>query len=726
MDLYLYNELHGCMARDVPGLLETLTDFPELPGLGDLYDYAIGQGLYIEGDENTDGRWTTWPKGTPTEKTVLAWLDSVVSQLSAEMARKLPHGGRIFGYSSSGSLPLKDGDCIRKSDVVLSSTVSFTNDGESAYIPEMFSIVEKKLSWKAARFVGELKQSVAYSDRDSTIIQLANYIREIFGSQQTRMWAHGFTLCADEFRIWLFDRAGGLGTRLISVHKEPLIFIKAIIGFACMDSGRLGFDPTVRWRPLTEEPDVVYDATIFHSQYQYRPDIPLPYIKIETKDSITQYFDIDVVSPLARRVAIQSRGTAVFAARMWNPDLDSNSTTPPWDYVMKEHWRARPEDTEATILQSTGSDEIIGLPLYHFHQDMGRVSTLVRKDYDTSGVSTVKPPSPPTDPTSSGAATSSTIPESPFSKVMSKAIGRVGGSGGRMVGGVDDNHSHIDAVPDSALLTSGIWSYNDRTKSRLITSPIGTPLRQFKSYTQLLKGVRDAVKGIVSPLHNYLSLVTNWILGYWHLYSQCGYVHRDISINNILLLEDQRFASTGMLIDFDMAVKYDSQTSGAPERTGTFHFMAYEILEGASIHTPLHDLESFLYVLLYIGTCYEKGGNLRNINLHDETLFRRADRRRVSLYNEGALKRSHMLIPRFRRAVLEKLNPDFNKVLGRTMFRLRNVVLSRHDKKLDPNLYVDADPDSEDAEDAPEDLYQPAFTKFISVLDAEIVKLAGK
>ena len=303
------------------------------------------------------------------------------------------------------------------------------------------------------------------------------------------------------------------------------------------------------------------------------------------------------------------------------------------------------------------------------------------------------------------------------------AIGRVGGSGGRMVGGVDDNHSHIDAVPDSAHLTSGIWTYNDRTKSRLITSPIDTPLQQFKSYTKLLKGVRDAVKGIVSPLHNYLSLVTNWILGYWHLYSQCGYVHRDISINNILLLEDQRFASTGILIDFDMAVKYDSQTSGAPERTGTFHFMAYEILQGASIHTPLHDLESFLYVLLFVGTYYEKGGKLRIISHHDEVLFRRAARQGLSLYNEGLHKRACMLVSSFRRAVLEKLNPDFNKVLGSTMFRLRNVVLSRHDKKLDPNLYVDADPDSHDAS---EGLYQPAFTKFISVLDAEIVKLAGK
>ena len=497
-----------------------------------------------------------------------------------------------------------------------------------------------------------------------------------------------------------------------------------------MDSGHLGFDPTVRWRPSTEEPDVVYDAIIFHSQY--RPDILLPYIKIETKDSITQYFDIDAVSPLARRIAIQSRGTAVFAARVSNANLDSNPTNSPsindWDYVVKEHWRAQPADTEATILQSIGSDKIIGLPLYHFHQDMGRVSTLVRKDYDTSGVSIKNPPSPPTDPTSSGAATPSTFQESPLSKRMRMAIGRVGGSGGRMVGGIDDNHSHIDAVPDPAHLTSGIWTYNDRTKSRLITSPIGIPLQQFKSYTQLLGGVRDAVKGIVSHLHNHLSLVTNWILGYWHLYTKCGYVHRDVSINNVLLLEDPRFDSAGMLIDFDMAVKYDSQTSGAPERTGTFHFMAHEVLEGTSIHTPLHDLESFLYVLLYVGTCYEKEGRLRIINHHNETLFWRAARQGMSLHNEGLHKRGCMTVSSFRGAVLAKLNPDFNKVLGSTMIRLRNAVWSHRDLKEGANILdPDSDPDADsDNETTREDLYEPTFENFIAVLDAKIVNLAGK
>ena len=123
MDLCLWNELYGWQGTSQGSW--KLTGFPGLSGLSDLYDCAIRQGLYIEGDEGTARRWSTWPKGTPTAESVLAWPDSVVSQISAEMARKLPHGGSIFGYSTPAGLPLMDGDCIRKSDVALSSTLSW-------------------------------------------------------------------------------------------------------------------------------------------------------------------------------------------------------------------------------------------------------------------------------------------------------------------------------------------------------------------------------------------------------------------------------------------------------------------------------------------------------------------------------------------------------------------------------------------------------------------------
>jgi len=103
------------MARDVPGLLESLIDFPVIPELASLYDYAIKEGLYIEGEGGSTGKWATWPQGILTEKAVLKWLNSVIPQLSAELARNHPAGRRIFANSTAAGLPLVDGDCLRKS-----------------------------------------------------------------------------------------------------------------------------------------------------------------------------------------------------------------------------------------------------------------------------------------------------------------------------------------------------------------------------------------------------------------------------------------------------------------------------------------------------------------------------------------------------------------------------------------------------------------------------------
>ena len=421
MDMYLYNELYGTMARDVPGLLERLTDFPQLPELPSLYEYAVQQGLYTEA-QGQSGRWAGWPQGTPTEKTVLAWLDSVVTKLSAEMARIHKGGRRIFAYSTAAGLPLTDGDCLRKADIVLSSMRSHNTD-EDLYDPDMFSIHEQRISWKAVRLAGELKQSTRYSNYDSTITQLANYVREIFGAQQTRMWVHGFTLCGEDFRVWVFDRDGALGTNVINIHNEPLLFVKAIIGFACMDATELGFDPTIRWKSEGEAASIVYDATIHHSS-SFLDDVAPPFIEAEIGGS-TKCLEINVMAPLARRIAINSRGTAVFAARMCSPNPMQ------WDFAVKEQWRAPTMATEETIFRLLSLEPpAIGLPLFHFYQDMGRVSTLVRQGIDLSGVMVETP--------SSGSRRSEPIVDDNDSKAdqsaskkrIKLAMSKVGASGG--------------------------------------------------------------------------------------------------------------------------------------------------------------------------------------------------------------------------------------------------------------------------------------------------------
>lgn len=62
------------------------------------------------------------------------------------------------------------------------------------------------------------------------------------------------------------------------IHNEPLLFVKGIIGFACMDTTELGFDPTICWKPEGEAASIVYDATIHHS-ITFFDDMALPLLR---------------------------------------------------------------------------------------------------------------------------------------------------------------------------------------------------------------------------------------------------------------------------------------------------------------------------------------------------------------------------------------------------------------------------------------------------------------
>ncbi|KAL0631052.1 hypothetical protein Q9L58_010091 [Maublancomyces gigas] len=123
----------------------------------------------------------------------------------------------------------------------------------------------------------------------------------------------------------------------------------------------------------------------------------------------------------------------------------------------------------------------------------------------------------------------------------------------------------------------------DRIHTRVLTRK-GRSITTFTSAHELLCAFYGAIKG-------HRSLYENGIL------------HRDVSINNIMIAFPDQHRSdglTGFLIDLDMAIETsDTEPSGAPHRTGTMEFMAIGTLNG-EVHTFRHDLESFYYVFLWI------------------------------------------------------------------------------------------------------------------------------
>src|SRR2546423_7225316 len=111
--------------------------------------------------------------------------------------------------------------------------------------------------------------------------------------------------------------------------------------------------------------------------------------------------------------------------------------------------------------------------------------------------------------------------------------------------------------------------------------------------------VRDYGKPIyrASSRTAMLAAFEGCIVGYKSLHESAGILQRDVSINNLMMNEEEDNPSwRSFLIDLDLAIKEQRQgPSGADGKTGTKVFMAIGVLRGEK-HSYMHDYESFFWV----------------------------------------------------------------------------------------------------------------------------------
>ncbi|KAK3365002.1 hypothetical protein B0T24DRAFT_598320 [Lasiosphaeria ovina] len=158
----------------------------------------------------------------------------------------------------------------------------------------------------------------------------------------------------------------------------------------------------------------------------------------------------------------------------------------------------------------------------------------------------------------------------------SSTIASVSGKGRR-----SSSSSRRSSATQQAVLL-GISSQRqsvNRVHRRVIFRDYGTPIYKASSRTSLLAALDGCIEGHES-LRN------------------AGIIHRDISVNNLLINEDDNNPSwPSLLIDLDLAIKEQREgVSGAKGKTGTRAFMAVGALLGEQ-HSFMHDLESFFWVL---------------------------------------------------------------------------------------------------------------------------------
>ncbi|KZV71574.1 hypothetical protein PENSPDRAFT_630079 [Peniophora sp. CONT] len=123
------------------------------------------------------------------------------------------------------------------------------------------------------------------------------------------------------------------------------------------------------------------------------------------------------------------------------------------------------------------------------------------------------------------------------------------------------------------------YNVNRYVHYRIVFKTVGRPLTTFKNTKELVQVISDALKAHAIA------------------FNAGSILHRDISINNILIKDGR-----GLLIDWDMCRHLDTTEPRIPWRTGTWQFISAQLLSDpeSKTHALRHDLESFLWLLLYV------------------------------------------------------------------------------------------------------------------------------
>ncbi|KIM31569.1 hypothetical protein M408DRAFT_235221 [Serendipita vermifera MAFF 305830] len=451
---------------------------------------------------------------------------------------------------------------------------------------------EKPL-WRQIAVIMELKalRSCAPSPAgpgSSLIVQCTDYARLHMSLRPFQRFSILFSLCGTLFTAVLIDRVGVIISNNVDISKPSGVrtFIRALVRVTCnMSIYDLGMDPTVS----LNETSAMGDS-----------NIPRFVVTVPSKASKTIHAYITRGIPIWQSSSVFGRGTVV-----WNVDelsttsksvtpegieksQDESNTLPNSSLILKSAYRNKERIGESEFYRAIQSAKIDGLAVFRaggdIHWDLD--STKLQKDKPTLN----------TDAAESRDCTNSSV-------AISTALHRT---------------------------QLGLKVDEDSIAHRLVLESKGKRLSEYENLCGLLNAVLACVKG-------HEALYANGIL------------HRDISIGNVFISDSDHSvpsATQGFLADLDMAKVYDEaklagligeesakllvkSTTGSI--TGTAQFMSLSLLyEHANqddvepaerpivpmtsriirrnpqasqppqpANSPLHDLESFVWVLFY-------------------------------------------------------------------------------------------------------------------------------
>ena len=554
VDDALREELLPSLQLDVPDLVNAV--FGQVSQLEELTKtiFDLCQDgrtpLYKEGSG-----WTNWP--SPAEEgRVLGWLQKLMDQLTIWVRQ---HSTRATDchqlYRGPGTYVLGN-PTNRKMDVGFTAGngqggAHNTNTGDST--------ATRKRNWSEILVVGELKSDPDQDRQQQAWIDLATYAREVFRAQDRR-FVLGFTLCGSRMRLWHFDRSGTCGSCSFDIQQGGLAFVKVMLGYCLMTDEQLGLDPTIQ---VSEGKR---------------------YMEI-TRDGRAEKLVLAKI--IKRQAVIVGRATTCWKAYR---DTDKSKEL----LLVKDSWQCEERPEEGLLIQEATNRGVQNVARHYYHETVhvggkiddtrgnvrggsmkeGARTSFRQKSYKKSGASALE---------SQATAVAGQMQPSPVSRKRSSGS------------------AQLEALSSTKRPRSSFGSRDperpiaNRVHRRIVTQDVGKRIFEGSSPTAVITGFIGAIDGEYIRIRIHYVRLT-WS-GHKSLLLDADILHRDISIGNILLTEDEK---DGLLIDLDLAIRTsDQRASGAPSKTGTKVFMAIGALRGEK-HTFMHDLESFFWVLFWI------------------------------------------------------------------------------------------------------------------------------
>lgn len=417
---------------------------------------------------------------------------------------------------------------------------------------------DSRCQWSQILVPGELKSNPSADAASKAWLDLGRYAREVLAAQDTRRFVLGFTICGSFMRIWAFDRLGGVASERFDINENGFQFVFTILGFLWMSDEQYGFDPT------SSQKD------------------GLRYIEIERHGQVERL----VLRKLMKRApCIAGRATTCWQAY--------REDAPGIPLVVKDSWQYTEREEEGDLLQQATQAGVINVARYYHHgtvyvrDKIDDVQDNVRGGLDIRTASNYRPGR-------LAVFTGTNIADGP----------RKGRSSGRS--GVKRSSSQTDAsLPPSKRSCSSSTkapgnALPNRVHRRVVLRDYGAPIYEASTRQALLVALEGCIAG-----HQSLQ--------------KAGILHRDISVNNLMINEDKENPSwPSFLIDLDLAIREPRDgASGANGKTGTGAFMAIGSLLDEK-HSFMHDLESFFWVIFWICIHYKGPGQGRVVARFDK------------------------------------------------------------------------------------------------------------